>query len=112
MKNLGRKIQRKKSSKFKKASTTIDAVNRLQKARENRGKRSPFPPGTGKSPPKLPPPSIPPPAPSIAMQQAKRQLDRKNRNSWSIKEVPTNKKELATNAIIKTNASNDLSMKT
>ena len=99
------------SSKLKKASTTIDAVNRLQKARENRSKRSPFPPGMKAHGPKLPPPSLPPPAPSIAMKQAKRQLERKNRNSWSIKEIPTNKKEIATDTILKTNASLDLAQK-
>ena len=91
------------SSKFKKATTTIKAVGRLEKARKERAKRGPFPPEIG--PPKNPPPSLPPPppAPSVALQQVKTILESKNRNSWSIKELPTNTKEKSTDQIQHTN---------
>ena len=110
------------SSKFKRANTIIKAAGRLQKAQQNRTKKGPFPPNM-KSPipplsplPPLPPSSPPlfpppPPPPSIAMEQVKIKLTTKDRNSWSIKKLPTNTKEISNNEIIKTNASDDLSQK-
>ena len=97
------------SSNFKRASTTLSAVNRLEKARKERAKKGPFPPKM--RPPRNPPPNLPPPAPSVAIEHVKTMLERKNRNSWSIKEVPTNTKELPSDEIIKINASADLSEK-
>ena len=66
--------------------------------------------------PKDPPPRLPPPAPEIAMKQAHKIMERKNRNSWSIKELPNNAQnkhpttpEIPTDEILKTNGSHDLS---
>ena len=105
------------SSNFKRASTTLSAVNRLEKARKERAKKGPFPPKM--RPPRNPPPNLPPPAPSVAMEHVKTMLERKNRNSWSIKEVPTNTNNIThqisvkndedpSDEIVKTNASNNL----
>ena len=52
-----------------------------------------LPPGmdikpSSQRPPRERPPRLPPPAPQVAMKEAKKIMDRKNRNSWSVKEIP------------------------
>jgi len=112
------------SQNLKQASTTLNAVRKLKHFRENRGhrisKKDPSPPSSatvttipkGQPPP---PANLPPPAP-VAMKQAQKLMERKNRNSWSIKEISTNANnglsqksaEVPTDKIIKTNGSHNL----
>ena len=93
------------SSKFKKANTTINAVGRLEKARKERAKRGPIPPRNEDHLKILP----------LTYHHLhhhhrwqcnmlQNMLERKNRNSWSIKEIPTNTKEEATDQIQHTDA--------
>ena len=111
------------SQKLKKASSTLSAVERLKQFREQRDSKQNHhqreayprvPPGM-KPLPNGPPPRLPPPAPQVAMKQAKKIMDRKNRNSWSIKELPNNAQnkhpsspEETTDKIMKTNGSHNL----
>jgi len=110
------------SRKLKNSSTTLSAVERLKQFRErnpnHRHERESYPrvPPGMKPLPKDPPPRLPPPAPEIAMKQAHKIMERKNRNSWSIKELPNNAQnkhpttpEIPTDEILKTNGSHDLS---
>ena len=111
------------------ASSSQAVVERLEKARVDRRKRAGMkniepdvPPGmdikpSSKRPPRERPPRLPPPAPQVAMKEAKKIMDRKNRNSWSVKEIPniekkiptTPESEIATDEISKTMESHDLS---
>ena len=119
------------SQKLKRGTNTLKAVERLKHFRENRehknGNRGSYPtvpPGMNKlSSNKLPnlpghrPPNLPPPAPNTAMKQAHKIMERKNRNSWSIKEIPTNANglsqkstEVETDKILKTKGSHNLGL--
>ena len=114
------------SQKLKRGTNTLKAVERLKHFRENREHKNgnkdsypPVPPGMNNMPsnnlPNLPP-RLPPPAPNTAMKQAHKIMERKNRNSWSIKEIPTNANglsqkstEVDTDKILKTKGSHNLS---
>ena len=115
------------SQKLKRGTNTLKAVERLKHFRENREHKNgnkdsypPVPPGMNNMPsnnlPNLPP-RLPPPAPNTAMKQAHKIMERKNRNSWSIKEIPTNANglsqkstEVDTDKILKTKGSHNLGL--
>ena len=115
------------SQKLKRGTNTLKAVERLKHFRENREHKNgnkdsypPVPPGMNNMPsnnlPNLPP-RLPPPAPNTAMKQAHKIMERKNRNSWSIKEIPTNANglsqkstEVETDKILKTKGSHNLGL--